>query len=181
MKRWAKPAKHMDMTGLAEAVRDQRQWCAFGKVGKGPNGEPHFEIDQENQEILLSVYLQPDQQWMPCLFATAGGAGAVLVTIPEEGDQVAIIIPSGEIDFLPMVVAVVPARPLHARISTQRTVLLSTKPIEIIGPSVVIGSDTATVSASPNTGVLNGQAIDPFTGATHFALGNASTKVKAEK
>lgn len=33
----------------------------------------------------------------------------------------------------------------------------------------------------PLQGVLNGEAIDPFTGATHAALGNASTKVAARK
>jgi hypothetical protein len=31
------------------------------------------------------------------------------------------------------------------------------------------------------TGVLNGEAIDPFTGAQHFALGNASQHVRAKK
>lgn len=33
----------------------------------------------------------------------------------------------------------------------------------------------------PLHGALNGEAIDPFTGATHAALGNASTKVAVRK
>jgi hypothetical protein len=33
----------------------------------------------------------------------------------------------------------------------------------------------------PTDGVLTGLAIDPFTGAPHFALGNASTRVMARK
>lgn len=36
-------------------------------------------------------------------------------------------------------------------------------------------------SNTPNQGVVNGQAIDSFTGATQLALGNASTKVFAKK
>ena len=30
-------------------------------------------------------------------------------------------------------------------------------------------------------GILTGQAIDPYTGLTQFALGNASTKVRGER
>lgn len=45
------------------------------------------------------------------------------------------------------------------------------------GSIVELGGEGLTATE----GVLNGQAIDPFTGQTHFALGNASTKVKAKK
>lgn len=34
---------------------------------------------------------------------------------------------------------------------------------------------------TPDTGVVNGQAVDPFTGATQFALGNASITVRSKK
>lgn len=46
-------------------------------------------------------------------------------------------------------------------------------------------ADTVEIGASNldpiRTGVLNGEAIDPFTGAQHFALGNASQHVRAKK
>jgi len=51
--------------------------------------------------------------------------------------------------------------------------------------NVVVDVDAGQVqlgkATTPPEGVLNGQAIDPFTGSTHFVLGNASTKVLAQK
>lgn len=49
----------------------------------------------------------------------------------------------------------------------------------LLGPDGISLSDGTTLIASD--GVLNGMAIDPFTGATHFALGNASALVRAKK
>ena len=49
--------------------------------------------------------------------------------------------------------------------------------LKVDGGTVNLGSDSHTTLE----GVVNGQAIDPFTGQTHTALGNASSKVFAKK
>ena len=51
--------------------------------------------------------------------------------------------------------------------------------IVIVAPKVEIRTLAGVLT--PIDGVLTGKAIDPYTGQTHFALGNASGKVFAEK
>ena len=52
--------------------------------------------------------------------------------------------------------------------------------VEIIAPDVRIGA-TPDALVAPVNGVVLAHGVDPFTGATYGALGNASNKVLAEK
>lgn len=66
-----------------------------------------------------------------------------------------------------------------AKIIASDKIEIKASTIEEASSNILMGSDPS--SLTNEDGVLTGKAIDPFTGKTHFVLGNASTKVKAEK
>lgn len=56
--------------------------------------------------------------------------------------------------------------------------------ITIVAGSIYLGDKSTSDGGSLDpvrTGVLTGESLDPFTGAQHFALGNASQHVRAKK
>lgn len=66
------------------------------------------------------------------------------------------------------------AIPMHVEFG----VTINPDSVVIDGPRIDLGDS----GLNPlQDGVLTGQAIDPFTGSPHYALGNASTKVLAKK
>ena len=102
-KRRRKAAKRFDPTDLREVLKDRRQWCAIGVVTKPIDGSQHWRIESENGtavDILVEVVLQPSQERVEARLA----AGMWLV--PDLGDEVAVMLPAGRVDFMPTILAI---------------------------------------------------------------------------
>lgn len=106
-KRKRSRAKKLDLTDVRHVLRDRRQWTALGVVRK-PDGEPsHYELVIEDGvvvDILVDVELVPEGGDVT---ARLGGAALShgIITVPAEGDEVAVVLPAGEMAFQPVIVA----------------------------------------------------------------------------
>lgn len=102
-KRGRRGAKRIDLTDMRHLFKDGRVWTGLGVV-VAPNNEPHWQIvaDEETGDLLdviVEVELQPSQ----VLVSARLRAG--MWEVPALGDEVAVIIPDGAIDFQPVIVA----------------------------------------------------------------------------
>lgn len=180
---------------------DTRVWCALGVIQS---------VEMQDNGLLAEVAVLPEEYLIEADVGSAyAGAGFGLVVAPKEGDTVLVCIPEGDTDVRPVIVSrmwgpqeLPPADAQlpndaasndvvlrvengnHLRIFTAQggNVKITVQgqgnvDLVVDGGVVRLGADTNT----PIQGVLNGQAFDPFTGQTHFALGNASSKVFARK
>lgn len=99
-------AKKLDMTGIRAALQDRRQWCTVGVVTKQKTESSHYQLVEKGGslvDILVDVELMPEGIDVTCRLA--GGAGAQgLWMIPAEGDEVIVMIPAGDISFMPVIV-----------------------------------------------------------------------------
>jgi hypothetical protein len=185
--RGRKPTKRLDLTDLREAVKDQRVWCALGVVIQ-PDGEPfHFELVTDGDQVtdvLVDVETQPDGLDVTCRLAAAGASqGAGLWRVPAVGDEVAVLLPDGDVSFMPTIVAVLSSGEVPRRAAIGRTVLVAPDSVEVIAPKVYLGPSPDTINeVGPNAdGLVHGIGIDPFTGKTYAALGNTTVRVFAKK
>jgi uncharacterized protein involved in type VI secretion and phage assembly len=167
-------------------------------------------VELQDQGLLAEVALLPDENLIVAdVGSPYSGNGFGLVVAPQEGDTVLVCIPEGDTDVRPVIVARMwgPQEPApadaaapndgatndvvlrvengkHLRIFTAQggNVKITVQgqgnvDLVVDGGVVRLGADTHV----PLDGVVTGRAFDPFTGQTHFALGNASSKVFARK
>lgn len=99
-KRGNRGSKVLDLTTIKEALKDSRQWTAIGVVAKPEDGGPHYEIVGDNADVMVEVVLMPEHVRLQARLA--GG----MWIVPDVGDEVAVIIPSGEIDFMPVITCI---------------------------------------------------------------------------
>ncbi|HUS27613.1 MAG TPA: hypothetical protein VMZ53_03870 [Kofleriaceae bacterium] len=101
-KRGRGPVKRIDLTDMRELFRDRRMWSAVGIV-TAPEGEPYWEVvtneDGSSVDVVVEVVLQPSEQHVTCRLRSG------MWEVPAEGDEVAVLIPEGQIDFMPIVIA----------------------------------------------------------------------------
>lgn len=111
-KRRKKPTKRFPQALLRGMLQqDRRLWTALGVVIDPEGVGEHYELVIENGvlvDILIEVETVPQRIHLTgCRLATAAaGAGQGIWTIPNVGDEVAVLVPDGQIDFSPMVVAI---------------------------------------------------------------------------
>lgn len=98
--RGQRPTKRLDLSDVKEALRDTRQWTALGIVAEGPDGSPHWEVVGDNADVMVEVVIQPDQVPLFCRLA------AGMWIVPDVGDEVAVIVPAGELDFMPVITCI---------------------------------------------------------------------------
>lgn len=178
--RGRKAAKRPDISDLRALLKDGRCECQMGVVRNAELGGKHWELTDDG-DILVEVTTAPRGLELSCrLASSAGSAGMGLWRVPAIGDEVLVLVPEGEIDFQPAIVAVLSSGGVPDRVSDTRTILVATDEVEIIAPLVKLGPDPDSFDAQ-QMGALNGQAIDPYTGLTHAQLGNASTAVLLKK
>lgn len=98
-----KAAKRVDLTDLRHLLKDARLWTGIGIVPEPENGAQHWRIETddagEHVDILVDIELQPEG--IPVSARIAAGVWAV----PAIGEEVAVIIPAGRVDFMPTIVA----------------------------------------------------------------------------
>lgn len=94
----------MDLSALKDVLRDERCWTCLAVVTT-PEGETDYvEIVTEDGalvDVLVDVVTMPDGNDITCRLFASGGQW----TIPNEGDEVIVTIPAGEIGFMPAIVA----------------------------------------------------------------------------
>lgn len=100
--RGRKAVKRLDLTDMREVFRDRRVWSSVGVVTI-PDGESTWwEIVQHDDgssvDVLVDVVLHPSETPVTCRLA------AGIFDVPDEGDEVAVILPEGAIDFMPIIV-----------------------------------------------------------------------------
>lgn len=134
--RGAKGSKRLDLSGLKDAMRDRRAWGAIGVVIAPSGAASHYEIVQGPggpEDVLVEVELQPDRTHVSArLGALGGGPGAGLWAIPPVGAEVAVLIPSGRLDFMPCVVGVLSSGSVPERISAEKTILVAPTTLELV-------------------------------------------------
>lgn len=165
--------QRLDIAQIREALRDGKIWTALGVVTVFPGESSHFEIDADGGGVIVDVELVPHRERVACRLGSGSGGG--VWRIPPAGAEVAVLVPSGELEADPMIVAVVSDPPTQLTDETE-TVIVATGTVKVIAPAVELGDSPAALD-----GVVVGTGIDSFTGATYTALGNASAVVKAKK
>jgi len=104
MKRQRTRSKRLDLAPLKEILKDRRCWVCMGVVVV-PDGESsHFEL--VDGDVLVDVETQPDQEDMTCRLAGSGGNDRGLWQIPNVGDEVMVVLPAGEREFMPTIIGV---------------------------------------------------------------------------
>lgn len=94
--RGQRPSKRLDLSDMRQLFRDTRLWCAIGIVTVDPGQAQHFEITESC--VVVDVVLQPSLQPVTCRLSSSMWA------IPAVGAEVLVIIPDGQVDFLPTVI-----------------------------------------------------------------------------
>lgn len=196
-----------DFARLREAFSgpgaDTRRWAAYAVVDDDADA---VEIDEHGVWLDCTIVETGEPirvRWG--LMILPGGRGGVWLPPPERGEEILAVFnagdpstaigaytfadadaesPGGDDYKLPAAIISEP-NAVHirganhaVRIDTdaELTARAGTK-TDIDSPDVNLGG----TGLLPTQGVVNGEGVDPYTGATYAALGNASTIVKAKK
>lgn len=93
--------KRLDLTDMRSLFKDRRMWSAMGIV-YAPDGEEHWQVvlneAGDSVDVIVEVELQPSQVPVTCRLP------AGVWDVPDVGDEVGVILPDGEIDFMPVLV-----------------------------------------------------------------------------
>lgn len=92
-------SKRLDLTDMRRAlgVDGFKMWCAIAIV-QAPQGEQHFEVLAD--DVHVEVVTQPSLIPLTCRLA------AGIWRVPDVGEEVVVLIPEGEIAFMPILVDV---------------------------------------------------------------------------
>lgn len=100
-------AKKLDLTDIRHVLRDRKQWAVLGVVVVPEGGDSHFQLVEEDGDlvdILVEVETVPDGNDITARLG-GGAQGRGVYTIPSVGDEVVVVYPSGQIAFMPTIVA----------------------------------------------------------------------------
>lgn len=103
-KRGRRAAKRLDLTDMREVLRDRRVWTGLGIATVLDGNTSHWRIHSDdgttNVDVLVDLVLQPDQT--PITARLQSG----MWIVPNEGDECAVLIPAGRVDFMPIIVGI---------------------------------------------------------------------------
>lgn len=163
-KRGRRAAKRLDLTDMREVFRDRRLWAAIGVVVAPSDGAGHFEQTDEPADVLVEVVLQPSLIPVTCRLPAA------FFCVPDVGEEVAVLIPEGAVDFMPTIVCLLSSNKLPSAQGPD------TGRIAIVRDEVVVHDGTGgAVSLALKSDVdaikdyLSAQ-FDPTSGHTHKAI-----------
>ena len=181
MRKRGKPVKRVDRGAMREAFADRTLTSALGVVRKFPGEESHYEISDENgsREVLVDVELMPSRERVLCRL---GFGNDGVYRIPRVNQEVAVLIHNDPQSMVrdgledhPIIVGVLDTE-CPAELTDDEIVVVKATKVHVLSGDIKLGN-----SVGAQDGVVTGAGVDSFTGATYFALGNASSKVKAEK
>ncbi len=111
--------KRLDIGEMRQALRDRRVWTGLGVVRQFPGESSHYEeLTGEDADLLVDVELMPNGERVLCRTAWTYGAWS----IPPVGAEVAVLIPEGDFDADPIIVAVLTAPDGLAALATKADV-----------------------------------------------------------
>lgn len=90
-----------------EALMARKQYAVLARTVRPSATEEHYElvlVDGVLVDITVEVETIPDRVPLTCSLGTGDR------WIPQLGDTVVVVLPSGQIDFVPTIVAVLPAQ-----------------------------------------------------------------------
>lgn len=180
-------AKRLDMATVRASMGRQPAWVYLGIVVKPADQTSHWSMDtDETGGPLIWVQFQPTQEEVECrLGGLGGGPGDGVWRIPPIGTEVMVLTVDGDLNADPAIVAVLSSGATPGEL-TETTLVVRAPTVTInadAGDCKVLASGVVHLgddSLTTQEGVVNGLAVDSFTGSTQFALGNASTKVRAK-
>jgi len=176
-KRGRRAVRRLPANEIRAALVDGRVWAGLGVVYQDDSGS-HYDVDDE-LGVLVHVRLMPAEEPLLCRLGGlgSGGDGGVW-RIPPVGTEVVVVIPSGDIDDDPCIVATLASGGTPGELDEDTLVVKAPK-VTIIatGGAVEIGE----AGLITTDGLVHGTGIDPFTGATYAALNNTSSTVRAKK
>jgi hypothetical protein len=197
--RGRRSSRKLATSGIAAMAADGREWVKLGKVfapdmATDEGGEdtgpiaPHWHIEKkrnldgsESKIILVEVETIPNKGDLTCRLGSTGmGGGSGLWAIPKVGALVVVVMPDGVVEFMPVIIAVLDNNAAPARVGEDKFILVSTVPVEITAPKVLLGPNPETISEITD-GLVHGMGIDPFTGQTYANLQATTSKVFAKK
>jgi hypothetical protein len=160
--RGRKSSKGFDLDGLAMLMRDNRMWCKLGKVF-APDGAKCWQVNAEGM-ILVEVETIPDGLDLTCRLATWGsGGGFGGWSIPRPNSIVAVMVPDGEIEFFPIIIAVLDCNAAPDGVGDDLTLIADDRDIAIQAPNTYVGDKDATEHAV--LGDAQKDALDTFSTA----------------
>lgn len=172
-----------DFARIAQAMQtpgiDPRVWVCQGYVHE-------FGIDEEGP--FVDVVCVPSEEIVPCrLAAVYAGPGYGFYFPVDVDDEVLIFAPDGDpnsgLICMPRPWSASDPPPQEA-IDNPQNILLHAK--EGASVNIIVSGDAKINLGDADLqtltdGVVTGQGIDPFTGASYGALGNVSDIVRAKK
>lgn len=180
-KRGVRGGKRADTGQIKDWLSKGEMVTAMGVVRKFDNQTSHFQVSAENgsQEILVDVELIPSGTRVTCRL---GFGGQGVYRIPQVDTEVAVLIPydpnsliKDSLDYDPIIVGSLDLN-TPAQLNSDDIVVISSARVHVYSDNILLGT-----APGAQEGIVNGTGIDSFTGATYFALGSASAKVKASK
>lgn len=171
----------MTLTAMRELFKDDKTWCLAARVALHDGETEHYEVTPEGAMSVSVRTHMHDVQINAIL--KGGGAGIGIWFIPPIGTEVMIAFDGGEFEGDAYIAGIHGDSPTGL---TPGKILIIGDNVTVQATTVNVEADTVNICSADETpgigdGVLNGKAIDPFTGSTHNVLGNASMKVFAKK
>lgn len=140
-KRGARATRRPNMAEVRAALEDGRVWTGLGVVF-GPDGGSHYEVD-DDIGVLVHVELMPAREPLMCRLGGLGEGDALGVwRIPPVGTEVAVLIPSGELDDDPMIVGVLSSGGTPGELDAD-TLVVKAPRVVVLGSTEVIVGQTA--------------------------------------
>lgn len=117
-------------TPLAQAMRDGKIWAGVGLVVKRQGESQHYEIG--DGDVLVSVDLMPEGQPLWCrLGAAGGGLGNGVLRVPQVGAEVLVLVPRGELEEQPSIVAVLSSGAVDGDLDGDTLLIVNDKKVKI--------------------------------------------------
>jgi phage baseplate assembly protein gpV len=158
-------AVYPELSDLRELLVDGKVHAQLGVVVK-PTSDPHWrKITGKGgrTDIVVEVETSPLGYDLTCrLTSEAGGHGMGLWRVPAVGAEVLVVLPDGELEFMPTIAKVYSSGSVPERAGPDRTVLVAPDALELQAPRVVVGpnaaSSTQGVVVAENSVKLGGDA-----------------------
>lgn len=166
--------KRLDLSTLREALKDTRVWALVGVVIKpdGEEGATHWEVVTDDAgnatDIVVEVNLVPANVEVTARLSMLG-----VVQVPEVGDEVLVVFPDGQLDWMP----VIAARLSSGAVPYPSSAATRPKPTSILivpppgGHVYVYDGDTGNVEPLVKRSEFNGHTHGPGTFTTPAGAG----------